>query len=484
MIRSRSVFSLATLLLLLLALPAAATPLGTAFTYQGALRSDGSSANGSFDFIFRLYDAASGGTQIGADQNLAGVTVTSGLFTVALDFGSGAFDGNARFIDIKVRPTGGVYTPLLPRQPLTAAPYALRALNGPAGSSQWSNDTNGIEYLGNLGIGAASHPDWRLYVDTGTSSINPVVIKNNSASFSSLFVENDATNGIGLYSPGPTNHFIGGHLGLGVTVPYTYCKMDVAGSGQGVRSVATGDVRNTQYNAAMVAIGNTGTGVFGQTCMGLYAASADERAVWGLSTGNLGVVGDCQNSGNSGWLGGITEGVYGQATTTASYGGRFANNASGGVALRADGLAQIKTLQILGGADLAERFDAPPDATPGTVMAIDPASPGRLQVARGAYLRTVAGVVSGANGLAAGVELGREEPRAGTAAIALTGRVWVRCDASSTPIRPGDLLTTSDRAGCAMVARDPARATGAILGKAMTSLDSGTGLVLVLVSLQ
>jgi hypothetical protein len=484
MIRPRLVQSLATLALLVLTGPALATPLGTAFTYQGALRSGGSPANGTFDFIFRLYDSASGGVQIGADQNLPAVAVTSGLFTVSLDFGSGAFDGSARFIDIQVRAAGGgAYTPLLPRQPLTAAPYALRALNGPAGSSQWSNDTNGIEYLGNVGLGAASHPDWRFYVNTGTSNINPVVITNNNASFSSLFVDNTAVNGWGLYSP-TANHYIGGRLGLGITTPFNFCRVDVAGSGQGVRSVVTGNNLNTQYNAAVVAIGNTGTGVTGTTAMGVYAASQNTRAVWGLSTADLGVVGDCANTGNSGWLGGLTEGVYGQATTTASYGARFTNTANGGIALRADGLAQIKTLQILGGADLAERFDAPPDATPGTVMAIDPSSPGRLQVARGAYLRTVAGVVSGANGLAAGVELGREEPRAGTAAIALTGRVWVRCDASSRPIHPGDLLTTADRAGCAMVARDASRATGAILGKAMTSLDSGTGLVLVLVSLQ
>jgi hypothetical protein len=62
--------------------------------------------------------------------------------------------------------------------------------------------------------------------------------------------------------------------------------------------------------------------------------------------------------------------------------------------------------------------------------------------------------------------------------------VWVRCDATHGAIHPGDLLTTSDRAGYAMPASDHERATGAILGKAMTSLERGTGLVLVLVSLQ
>ena len=68
--------------------------------------------------------------------------------------------------------------------------------------------------------------------------------------------------------------------------------------------------------------------------------------------------------------------------------------------------------------------------------------------------------------------------------VALTGRVWVYCDASRNPIVPGDLLTTSNTAGHAMKVIRYARAQGAIIGKAMTGLKSGKGLVLVLVTLQ
>jgi hypothetical protein len=68
--------------------------------------------------------------------------------------------------------------------------------------------------------------------------------------------------------------------------------------------------------------------------------------------------------------------------------------------------------------------------------------------------------------------------------IALSGRVYVWCDASSGAIESGDLLTTSDTPGHAMKAVDPHRAHGAALGKAMTALASGQGTVLVLVSLQ
>ena len=57
-------------------------------------------------------------------------------------------------------------------------------------------------------------------------------------------------------------------------------------------------------------------------------------------------------------------------------------------------------------------------------------------------------------------------------------------DAGYGAIQPGDLLTTSDSAGCAMKVSDHDLAQGAILGKAMTSLEQGKGLVLVLVTLQ
>jgi hypothetical protein len=68
--------------------------------------------------------------------------------------------------------------------------------------------------------------------------------------------------------------------------------------------------------------------------------------------------------------------------------------------------------------------------------------------------------------------------------VALTGRVCVQADASNGPIKPGDLLTTSSTAGRAMKVTDHVRAQGAILGKAMSSLSEGNGMVLVLVTLQ
>ena len=54
-------------------------------------------------------------------------------------------------------------------------------------------------------------------------------------------------------------------------------------------------------------------------------------------------------------------------------------------------------------------------------------------------------------------------------------------DACNGAIEPGDLITTSDTPGHGMKVTDHDRARGAIIGKAMTRLEEGTGLVLVLV---
>jgi hypothetical protein len=145
------------------------------------------------------------------------------------------------------------------------------------------------------------------------------------------------------------------------------------------------------------------------------------------------------------------------------------------------------TLVITGGSDLAEPFDiAGSEAVkPGMVVAIDAEHPGQLRIAKNAYDRTVAGIVSGANGINPGLTMQQEGTVAdGSLPVALSGRVYCRADASYGPIQPGDLLTTSDTPGHAMKVIDNNRAQGAILGKAMTSLESGKGLVLVLVSLQ
>ena len=92
--------------------------------------------------------------------------------------------------------------------------------------------------------------------------------------------------------------------------------------------------------------------------------------------------------------------------------------------------------------------------------------------------------MSGAGGVNPGLTLSQQGVMEGSHQVALVGRVYAQADATDQPIHPGDLLTTSSTPGHVMRATDRDRAQGAILGKAMTSLESGKGLVLVLVTLQ
>jgi len=154
--------------------------------------------------------------------------------------------------------------------------------------------------------------------------------------------------------------------------------------------------------------------------------------------------------------------------------------------LDVSGTTRTRELAITGGSDLAESFEVNAEIIePGMLVSIDPARPGQMRISSKAYDRTVAGVISGAYGLNPGLTMGQERTMAaGHLPVALTGRVYTFSDVANGPIEPGDLLTTSDIPGHAMKVTDYTKAQGAIIGKAMSALSSGRGLVLTLVSLQ
>ena len=144
-------------------------------------------------------------------------------------------------------------------------------------------------------------------------------------------------------------------------------------------------------------------------------------------------------------------------------------------------------LQITGGSDLSEFFNLSDynAIEKGMVVSIDENNPGHLKISQTAYDKKVAGIVSGANNIEPGLIMSQKGTIAdGEHLIALSGRVYCKTDATKSPVEIGDMLTSSDLPGFAMKATDKEKASGAIIGKAMTSLKSGKGLVLVLVSLQ
>lgn len=139
---------------------------------------------------------------------------------------------------------------------------------------------------------------------------------------------------------------------------------------------------------------------------------------------------------------------------------------------------------ITQGADCAEDFDVaqPAGVDPGTVVVLD--DDGRVEASRKPYDRRVAGVVSGAGEYEPSLVLDRQEGRPDRLPVALMGKVYCKVDARYAAIEVGDLLTTSETLGHAMRAGDPARAFGAVIGKALRSLSAGQGMIPVLVALQ
>jgi hypothetical protein len=203
------------------------------------------------------------------------------------------------------------------------------------------------------------------------------------------------------------------------------------------------------------------------TAGALTAGTNDNNAIWGTNSSTHTTI-VSQNKGTGDYYRALNE--NGTTVFWVTHTGRVKTTA----------------VEITGGGDLGEKFhvQSPAKVEPGTLMVIDDKNPGALKVSEQAYDTRVAGIVSGARGVNPGMTLEQEGVLDGDVTVAIAGRVYVKADAQTAPIQPGDLLTTSALRGAAMKASDRALAQGATIGKAMSRLDEGTGLVLVLVNLQ
>jgi hypothetical protein len=189
------------LALALCAFPSSSRGAETAFTYQGRLNAGGQPASGLYDFRFILYSAEVGGNQVGGIVNIPSVTVINGLFATVLDFGPGAFDGTARWLDISVRTNNGAgFTPLVPRQTLSPTPHAMfsdraaqaqtaETLSGQLPASQIS----GTIANANLADGSVTWP--KLAPGTLSRLTNP------SGSATNLFINSSGNVGINTLNP-------------------------------------------------------------------------------------------------------------------------------------------------------------------------------------------------------------------------------------------------------------------------------------------
>ncbi len=328
--------------------PEAPTP--SAFTYQGELKVQNLPGNSSADMRFRLYDASLGGTQIGPMIQPPAAAIVNGRFTSQLDFGSGVFNGDARWleIDVRVPAGGGLWTTLAPRTLLTAVPYALYALNasavaGPAGPTGPQGQTGP---QGPAGPQGSTGP-------AGTAGAQGPAGPTGSAGAPGAQGPQGLTGPTGANGPqGPTGpqgsagsagaspfslsgsnaYYTAGAVGIGLNAPLYPLHVNTSlpragyfasslttGAAFGLlgRSASSGGVGTIGYATATTgqAIGlqgqsdsNAGRGAFGWST----ATTGDTIGVWGRSdsTGGTGV------TGHATALSGPTTGVLGESDAT------------------------------------------------------------------------------------------------------------------------------------------------------------------------
>jgi hypothetical protein len=338
-----------------------AAPMGTAFTYQGRLMDANNPADGLYDFQFHLYTSFNSLSPLAGPIDVNDVDVTDGSFTVDLDFGSNAFTGDARWLEIGVRPgeTSDAFTPLGPRQEVTPTPYALYAKSS-GGDNDWmvSEDDMYSIPAGNVGIGTTNpDPDYKLHINEVDPSNNLLVAIDNNFRHSGLLldcatnydtsvlfrengtnkfmIQNDGTTDYGLgiyeYGQGFTTVWKSGKVGIGTTSPEH--KLSVSTSettGRAIYGEASASPGSgvTNYGGYFVARGGRGKGVYGEASNtgdfinegGRFAATGRYgRGVYGNSTGTdgRGVYGLASASS------GTNYGVYGETYSNTGYAGYF-----------------------------------------------------------------------------------------------------------------------------------------------------------------
>ncbi len=308
--------------------------IGTAFTYQGQLKQAGLPSDDLADFEFALWDAETGGAVVGTVDLHLGVDVVKGLFTVQLDFGSSAFDGDDLWIEVAVRsphdPTDTeLFTPLTPRQPLTATPYALQ--------------TRGlfVDDVGNVGIGTRA-PGFPLTVDTNSArAISAASRDPDGYGIQGLALSLSGNNfGVLGQTPSPDGTGVHGWVTASTGMNYGVYGKSQSVSGTGVYGLG-GAISGSNYGVQGVSASDGGTGVFGHASKptggtrGVFGRSSSTIGTgvygWASATtgANQGVSGRSNGDGGTGVYGhaaaasGTTFGVHGHTASPDGYAGYF-----------------------------------------------------------------------------------------------------------------------------------------------------------------
>ncbi|RLI49318.1 MAG: hypothetical protein DRP09_20745 [Candidatus Thorarchaeota archaeon] len=439
---------------------AVADTVRSGFSYQGHLTDKtGNPLDGQYDMVFQFWDAAASGSQVGSDIALSNVDVDNGLFNVTIDVPNEFFNGAAFWLRAKV---GDEW--LEPRREILPVPYAL---------SLWPGaDVIGSSSLNYSIIAAINEGDgngiaaW-TWSDDDTFSAAGVYGHSTYTNTLGVLGESEYGNGVmgKITNLSNTNSAV---VGLN------------QGGGKGVAGYSDND--SGVYGSTQ------GDSVFADAGVRGYSFYTDTLGVLGESVYGNGVMGKITNSSNTnsavvGWNQGGGKGIAGYSDN--SY-GVYGDGATYGV-VAPDGML-APTFDV-GSPDVAEYFPVVVSGLePGDVVSIAPDTDGGFGLHRAtqAYDTSVAGIVSTEPGVTLGVRDGNIMPgnNEEEVPLALVGRVPCKVDASYGAIAIGDLLTTSPTPGHAMRCDDYLACIGSIVGKALQSLEDGTGVILVLVTLQ
>jgi hypothetical protein len=237
----------------------------------------------------------------------------------------------------------------------------------------------------------------------------------------------------------------------------------------GVSGESTGGLQGV----GVIGSSSGGDGVVGRGHRGVRGESDEFQGVSGYSKGNAGVFGESEN----------LSGVY-AVSHHPHNAGLFATNDRGGPAAHFAGNVDVTGVINLLGADIAEDFDVENGVSivPGSVVRVGDA--GGVALATKPYDTAVVGIVAGAPGFRPALKLDGNPTGNTRLPVTLMGKVMCLVDATSVPVKAGDLLTSSPTPGHAMKLTAHERGVGAVVGKALRSLESGRGLVPVLAMLR
>jgi hypothetical protein len=338
----------------------------------------------------------------------------------------------------------------LPESPILSVPYALYALkSGGSAADSWTSVGNNINRVnGNVGI-HVQNPTFPLEVN---SSIR--IASDNANAFPNL-VFNSHTGKFKYFELSPGNDF------------YLYDRV------------------KQRYDFIVKDDGRVGIDI--QEPRAKLHVNGDIFSSGGMLTNGRLTVDLTQNGQGSGGRDGLfllsspQNSVSSIITNTNTF--YFYSTARNGDANIQAGQGSFSVVEVRG-ADIVEKFKSKETIEAGTLVTIDEMDVNNYKTTEKAYQKGIVGIVSGANGVKHGMLLEQDDVLAGNTKVAIAGRVYVKATAQNGAIKAGDLLTSSDKAGFAMKATSRKKAFGSVVGKALTSLASGEGYVLVLVGLQ